>query len=132
MASEVLLDTNIIVRHLRRKPSIVTAKMEAIDQLYISETVLGELYYGAYHGDQTDRELAKIQSFLSSAAILYHDSATAEHYGQVAAKLTKTGSVIPQNDLWIAAIALETGLPLATTDKHFERVEGLTVLDWSE
>ena len=132
MGSEALLDTNIVVRHLRKKPSSVTAIMATIDQLYISETVLGELYYGAYHGDQTDRELTKIQDFLRGAAILYHDSATAELYGQVAAKLTKAGNVIPQNDLWIAAIALETGLPLATSDKHFERVEGLTVLDWTE
>jgi predicted nucleic acid-binding protein len=54
----------------------VTSKMAVIDQLYISETVLGELYYGAYHGDQTSRELGKIQEFLRGAAILYHDSAT--------------------------------------------------------
>lgn len=99
--------------------------MAAVDQLYISETVLGELFYGAYHGDQTERELAKIQHFLLGVAVLYHDSATAEIYGQVAARLSKAGDSIPQNDIWIAAIALETELPLATTDPHFERVDGL-------
>ena len=31
---------------------------------------------------------------------------------------------------WIAAHALEYGLPVATHDEHFNHVPGLTVLDW--
>ncbi len=58
MASEALIDTNVVVKHLRRKPHPVTERLLALDEAYISETVLGELYYGAFHGDQSDRELA--------------------------------------------------------------------------
>jgi len=46
--------------------------------------------------------------------------------------LKMAGTPIPENDLWIAAAALEHGLPLATRDAHFRHVPGLTVLDWRQ
>jgi predicted nucleic acid-binding protein len=36
--------------------------------------------------------------------------------------------MIPVNDIWIAAIALETGLPVLARDEHFSRVRGLSVV----
>jgi predicted nucleic acid-binding protein len=44
--------------------------------------------------------------------------------------LARSGTPIPENDVWIAAVALEHGWPLATRDAHFARVPGLTVQDW--
>ena len=41
------------------------------------------------------------------------------------------GTPILQNDIWIAALARQTGLPVATTDDHFDRVANLAVLKWS-
>ena len=38
--------------------------------------------------------------------------------------------LLAQNDIWIAAVALEHGLPLATRDPHFSLVSGLTTLLW--
>jgi predicted nucleic acid-binding protein len=36
---------------------------------------------------------------------------------------------IGQNDLWIAAVAVQTGLTLLTRNRrHFERIDGLTLL----
>ena len=32
--------------------------------------------------------------------------------------------------IWIAALALQHGLPLLTRDAHFREVEGLNVLGW--
>ena len=131
MSNEVLIDTNVVVKHLRRKPHPVTEQLKRLDETYISETVLGELFYGAYHGDQPDRELAKIDRFLQSTAVIYHDAKTAEIYGQITARLALIGQMIPTNDLWIAAAAMECKLPLATLDNHFQRVDGLEVEDWS-
>jgi predicted nucleic acid-binding protein len=45
-------------------------------------------------------------------------------------ELAQAGTPIPENDVWIAAHAMEHGLPLATRDEHFHRVAGLIVLDW--
>jgi hypothetical protein len=56
--------------------------------------------------------------------------ATAAHYGRLKALLARAGTPIPENDLWIASLALERGWPLATRDAHFGRVPGLVVHDW--
>jgi predicted nucleic acid-binding protein len=40
------------------------------------------------------------------------------------------GSRIPENDLWIAAMAQEHQLPLVTRDQHFSLVTGLKALFW--
>ncbi len=112
MANEALIDTNVVVKPLRRKPHPVTDRLLSLDEAYISETVLGEFYYGAYHGDQPDRELSKIERFLQSAAVVYHDAKTAEIYGKISAQVARDGQMIPTNDLWIAAAALECGLPV--------------------
>ena len=53
---------------------------------------------------------------------------TADEYARLKEALAKAGALIPENDLWIAAYALEHGLPLITRDAHFARVPGLTVL----
>ncbi len=71
-----------------------------------------------------------MDDFLQMAALLHPDTATAESYARAAVALEAKGQVIPENDLWIAAVALECDMPLATRDAHFDRVDGLTVLHW--
>jgi tRNA(fMet)-specific endonuclease VapC len=62
--------------------------------------------------------------------VLHPDPATAIHYARISADLEQKGTPIPENDVWIAAVALECGMPLATRDTHFGRVEGLKLLHW--
>jgi tRNA(fMet)-specific endonuclease VapC len=44
--------------------------------------------------------------------------------------LRVAGTPIPENDVWIAAIAIQHSLPLMTRDKRFKAVKGLEVLSW--
>ena len=63
-------------------------------------------------------------------AILHPDTATALYYAQVSTDLERKGKIIPENDIWIAAAALECGMPLVTRDAHFQHVTGLQLLHW--
>jgi tRNA(fMet)-specific endonuclease VapC len=40
------------------------------------------------------------------------------------------GQPIPENDIWIAALARQHELTLVTRDKHFADVESLVVEAW--
>ncbi len=62
--------------------------------------------------------------------MLLSDESTPELYDRISAQLAKAATPIPQNDIWIAAIALQSGLPVATGDAHFEHVIGLQILRW--
>ena len=44
--------------------------------------------------------------------------------------LSNYGKPIPENDIWIAALALQHELTLATRDKHFKVVDGLETALW--
>ncbi len=44
--------------------------------------------------------------------------------------LKRTGRPIPANDAWIAALALQHGLPVLSRDRHFDAVPGLERAGW--
>jgi tRNA(fMet)-specific endonuclease VapC len=50
---------------------------------------------------------------------------TAEQYARLFVQLKRAGTPIPDNDLWIAALALEHDLMLITRDRHFQHIPQL-------
>ena len=56
---------------------------------------------------------------LAAAVVLVPTESTAVLYGAIHAELAMAGTPIPQNDIWIAAVAREHELPLVTRDAHF-------------
>jgi tRNA(fMet)-specific endonuclease VapC len=121
-SGDVLLDTNVVVEHLRIANPNLLSHLQSGCLLYMPLIVLGELFTGAYRGTQQARTIRQIQSFLTMTVIIRPDETTADHYGQIQAELAKAGRPIPQNDAWIAALALEHQLPIATRDAHFNLV----------
>ncbi len=129
MPNSVLLDSSIVIRHFRDAHS-VAAKLAAYEKIYLPGPALAELYYGAFRSERTQQHLDQIEHFLIAAEVIPIDQDTCIHYGKIAAQLARKGTPIPQNDIWMAALAIQCDLPLATTDRHFELVESLTVLFW--
>jgi len=123
------LDTNIVSAHLRGDAA-VGSQIQANPRLYLPVSVLGELYYGAYHTEHRDKQLARVRAFLPLVQIVHHDEEIAERYGKVKSRLAELGSLIPENDLWIAATCLVHDLTLASRDSHFKAVEGLALVRW--
>jgi tRNA(fMet)-specific endonuclease VapC len=98
--------------------------------LFLPLKALGELYKGVFKSSQTQKNRLLLETFLQTMAVLHPDTATALHYAQISADLEQKGTLIPENDIWIAAIALECTMPLATRDAHFGKVTGLQLLRW--
>ena len=92
--------------------------------------VLGELYYGAHKSGQTAENIRRVQEFAAASIVLMCDDVTALVYGRVKNELRRRGTPIPENDIWIAALALQHGLTLATRDQHFGAVGGLPTETW--
>jgi tRNA(fMet)-specific endonuclease VapC len=74
--------------------------------------------------------MALIRDFLQTVILLLPDRSTIEHYAQVKAELAGMGRLIPDNDIWIAAMARQFDLPLVTQDGHFAGVPALETLAW--
>jgi tRNA(fMet)-specific endonuclease VapC len=128
-ANGILLDSSVVIAHLRGKLDLFAITLPA-EELYIPLFVLGELRKGAIKSGSPTRNHALIDDLLKVVAVIDPDSATAEVYATTAANLERAGTPIPENDIWIAAAALELDMPLATRDAHFSRIPGLTLLAW--
>jgi len=128
-AGSALLDTNIVIAHFRND-RIASAHLESATSIYLPWVALGELYYGALRAQRRETQLALIRDFLQIATLLLPDQGTTERYGHVKAGLSAAGQPIPDNDIWIAALALQYDLPVATRDVRFRAIPQLKILEW--
>ncbi|HEX4139346.1 MAG TPA: type II toxin-antitoxin system VapC family toxin [Candidatus Methylacidiphilales bacterium] len=126
---DVLLDTSVAVAHLRGNPS-VALKLAQADALFLPLVALGELLCGIRKSVRTQQNLAILQNWMRSTTLISLTEATADRHATIKVQLAQAGTPIPENDVWIAAHAMEHGLSLATRDEHFLRIAGLVVLDW--
>ena len=92
--------------------------------------VVGELLFGARKSERVLGNLARIDEFVSNLVVLGCDIETARRYGEIKSALRAKGNPIPENDVWIAAIALQHDLTLVTRDVHFDDIESLNVVRW--
>jgi tRNA(fMet)-specific endonuclease VapC len=127
--NSVLLDSSVVIRHFR-DANAYADRLTAYEEIYLPGPALAELYYGAFKSDRPQQHLDQIERFLAAADVLTPDQGTSKHYGKIAAELAQAGTPIPQNDIWMAALSIQCGLPLATTDQHFQHVQGLKALFW--
>ena len=124
-----LLDTNIVIA-LFGDDRKVKNRLSKVAQVFIPAIVLGELYFGAQKSQQADRNISRIRELAASVNVLSCNAITAIHYGSVKNYLKQKGRPIPENDIWIAATALQHGLVLVSRDYHFIDIEGLKVDTW--
>lgn len=123
-----LLDTVIVAGYFNRDQVILERLQEAT--VYVSSITLGELYYGAYNSGKVASNLQNVRQFAQLVTVVSCDAATGERYGQVKRALRLKGTPIPENDIWIAATAIQHNLTLVTRDDHFQKVDGLLVERW--
>jgi len=62
--------------------------------------------------------------------VLTIDEPATIEYGNIMAALRKKGKPIPENDIWIAAIAQRHQLILVSRDKHFKEIDSLGLKSW--
>ena len=119
----VAVDTNRLT-DLLRGDARLAERLGACDEVWVPLIVLGEIKAGFHGGTQRHRNEALLQRFLAKAtvSVLLPGRETAEHYARIFVQLKRAGTPVPDNDLWIAALALEHDLILITRDRHFERI----------
>jgi tRNA(fMet)-specific endonuclease VapC len=124
-----LLDTNIVSAILDDEPA-ACARADVAGPLFVPVIAVGELVYGAEKGRRTPRTLAALNRFLGGLTVLSCGTRTGYVYGQLKNALHSKGRPIPENDVWIAAVAVQYGLTLVTRDQHFGDIDGLAVERW--
>jgi predicted nucleic acid-binding protein len=128
----ICFDTNAYSA-LMRGSAEVKKILERADSLIMPTVVLGELYAGFSAGRRKQENNQKLRDFLATPGIKVAqiNQETAARYGTLVQQLKLQGNPIPTNDIWIAAVAFETGAVLLTEDRHFSVIPLLEIIAYT-
>ncbi|HCI12402.1 MAG: twitching motility protein PilT [Gallionellales bacterium GWA2_60_142] len=129
----VMLDTNTCIALIKRKPVHILQKFSEyqVGDIGISAVTLAELRYGVSKSQHQAKNQAALDEFVLPLEVAAFDEQATVAYGVLRASLEKQGMPIGPLDTMIAAHALSLGALLVTNNtREFNRVSGLTVIDW--
>lgn len=127
--ADLLLDTNAAIAITKRDVMAMGLVM-SFDAPALSLFTVGEMQFGVQKSARSAENLAAFMNLRRRMELLLPDQETAGVYGQARYALHRKGRPIPENDLWIAALALQHDLPLMTRDAHFSNFEKLRIAAW--
>ena len=122
-----VIDTNVVIKMLKGD-KIAVETLDKIEKIFVPIVVVGELFYGAHKSARKDDNMALFTAVLSTFEILPVDEAVAISYALIKTDLMKNGTKIPENDVWIAAVAHANDLSLVTFDSHFENISRIKII----
>jgi tRNA(fMet)-specific endonuclease VapC len=126
MNTRVIFDTNAYSNLFRGQPDCIEV-LRLSPRIAVPVVVMAELLSGFRNGNRYAQNLAKLEEFLALPRVdlIFPDQETAFVYSSINVALGQSGQIIPTNDIWIAAMAVQHQNPLFTFDTHFSRVQGL-------
>lgn len=118
----VVLDTSAWVEFFRSAKSPVSDSVEGLilaERALLTGPVLMELQAGI----RSSREALRIGRLFEGLPFEPVGRSDWEAAGSMTRELRRRGVTFPQNDVLIAIVARRLGVPVLTTDKHFEQLK---------
>jgi tRNA(fMet)-specific endonuclease VapC len=133
IALRYLLDTDICIYIKRINPLVVRQRLarQAPGTVGMSVISWGELMYGAQQSRSPHQAIQALEDLATYIPVIGLPRNAGECFGEMHARLVRSGTMIGTNDLWIASHALAENLVLVTNnEREFRRVPGLKVENW--
>lgn len=125
----MILDTNAVSALLAGNAGL-SAVLGPAPQHHLPVIVIGEYRYGLLRSSHREKLEALLETLIRESIVLFVDEATTKAYAQVRDELRQAGRPIPENDIWIAALARQHSQPVVSQDSHFDDVPNLRRLSW--
>jgi len=128
-----LLDTDTLIFFLKGDERVVQRFRESSGSpKALSVVTYGELLYGAHKSSRTQQNLAKVYRLAEIYPVIHISRAVMECFGGMKAELGRNGISVDDFDLLIGCTALTLNYTVVTnTMKHFSRIPGLRVANWT-
>jgi predicted nucleic acid-binding protein len=123
---DFIADTSAVIGLLRRDPKVENHTRERT--FAITFVTLAELNLGVLKASKREAAWESVRSLLRDKIMFHVSTITPAIYARIYFDLEQQGLMIPINDIWIAALAMEARLPILARDEHFSRVPGLSVI----
>jgi tRNA(fMet)-specific endonuclease VapC len=125
----VILDTNAVSALLSGDEPLGELLANA-DRHHLPLQVIAEYQFGLLASRKRRRLQALFRRLEADSIILCPDRETADVYAGIRFDLKQQGSPIPENDIWIAALARQYALEIVSRDPHFDHIASVKRLDW--
>jgi tRNA(fMet)-specific endonuclease VapC len=131
---EVLLDTDTLSLFLRNQPAVMKQAGEYLSEhqgFTFSVITHFEILRGLMAKD-AQRQIEKFRVICEDSREINLSSGIVNKAAETYASLHRSGTLIGDADLLIAATAMHHGLAVVTNNTaHFQRISGLTVVNWN-
>ena len=130
----IFLDTDACSLLIRGGSKKLDGRVRAVPprDVCISAVTRAELLYGLARRPDATRLAELVEAFLGRVRSLAWSNDAATHYAHIRAFLESKGEPVGNMDQMIAAHARSAAIPLVTGNaRHFKRIPGLEVLDWT-
>ncbi|MBI2340755.1 MAG: type II toxin-antitoxin system VapC family toxin [Deltaproteobacteria bacterium] len=130
---QFLLDTNICIYLIKKKPPSVLARFRALKpgDVGVSSITTAELHYGVEKSQFPDKNRQALAEFLLPLELAPFDEKAAAVFGKIRTVLERKGRVIGSYDMLIAAHAISLDATLVTNNtREFSRIADLKVKNW--
>jgi predicted nucleic acid-binding protein len=121
-----IADTSAVIGLLRGDPEITRRVGES--NFAITFVTLAELNLGVLKARKREAAWNSVRNVIRDRIMFHVSTITPAIYARIYFDLEQHGMMIPINDIWIAALAIEANLPILARDEHFARVAGLSVI----
>ena len=128
MSGSYMLDTNIIIAFYDKDPNVLKKIEEG--KIYVPSIAIGELWFGAEKSRKKSSNRKQIEALVDQVTVLPVTEETSKHYGIIKNHIKQKGKPIPENDIWIAAVAREYDVVLVTRDQHFSNIDLIKTEAW--
>ena len=135
MPSIYLFDTNAVSDAMIDHPKVLARMAAQLGRLVTSVIVRGEIQYGLERlpaGRRRNALTLKAITVLAGLPAAQVTEPVADIYAVIRQATESQGMALDDNDLWIAATALNLGVIVVTRDTDFAQVPGLQVEDWTQ
>ena len=125
----MILDTNA-VSALFAGDTDLEPLLARQQRLKLPVIVIGEYRFGLFRSKLRKSIEPLLKTLIRESDVLPVDERTAEVYAQLREDLRDRGRPIPENDMWIAALALQHEVPVISRDDHFDEVRQIVRVAW--
>jgi tRNA(fMet)-specific endonuclease VapC len=132
---EALIDTDILSYYFRGDPTVTNRfalYLDYFDSFNISIITYFEILSGLLVNDSRN-QLKKFETFCNSNNVINISIDSVTISSQIVAHLRKKGTLLDNQDILIAGIALENNLVMVTNnERHFSRIPDLIIDNWKK
>lgn len=125
----MILDTNAVSAFFTGDPDLERL-LASQPRLSLPVIVIGEYRFGLLRSKLRKTLEPLLARLMRESEVLRVDESTAVAYALLREELREKSRPIPENDLWIAALAFQHQQPVVSRDGHFDEFSRIVRLSW--